>query len=332
LQASRQTQTGDALGEFPYKEIVNHSHSQTVNRTAGAAGRRATVTAMSGPHRLFGRRARLFAGLGATALALISAPSDLRALDSTTLKATYAISLGPAVIGHATAESRFSGDSYVAAITGSTGGLSRLVSDASARLSGAGHILGKTVLPSSFNLETIEQGFGTHVRMAMKGGAVTDVVAVPRLAAAADRVPITPRHKMGVVDPLSAFLVPLDHPGIPSGRVACDRTVKVFDGWTRFDVQLFYKGTTAVDGGDDTYAGRIIVCSARYVPVAGHRAGEVSQNDLVGNDRLEVWLAPVKNTMLLVPFRIVIGTRWGDLVVAATRFTTGASQERASLQ
>ena len=176
------------------------------------------------------------------------------------------------MIGHATAESRFSGNSYVAAINGSTGGLSRLVSDASARLSGAGHIPGKTVLPASFNLETIERGFGTHVTMAMSGGAITDLVAVPRLAEAADRIPITPRHKMGIVDPLGAFIVPLDHPGVPSGRAACDRTVKVFDGWTRFDVQLFYKETKAVDGGSNTYAGRIIVCGARYVPVAGHRA------------------------------------------------------------
>ena len=39
---------------------------------------------------------------------------------------------------------------------------------------------------------------------------------------------------------------------------------------------------------------------------------------------------PVKNTTLLVPFRIVIGTRWGDLVVYATSFTTDACQERAS--
>ena len=151
-------------------------------------------------------------------------------------------------------------------------------------------------LPTTFNLETVERGFGTHVSMAMQGGRITNLVAVPSLAAAADRVPVTSSHKTGIVDPLGAFIIPVDRPGIPSGRAACDRTIKVFDGWTRFDVQLFYKQTKAVDGGDDTYAGRIIVCGARYIPVAGHRLQADSLNDLVDNDRLEVWLVPVEKT------------------------------------
>ena len=37
---------------------------------------------------------------------------------------------------------------------------------------------------------------------------------------------------------------------------------------------------------------------------------------------------PVEKTALLVPYRIVLGTRWGDLVVFATRFT--ATRKRAS--
>ncbi len=285
---------------------------------------------MNGQNRRKGRTARLFVGGCAVGLALSFVPSGLNAAEITTLKATYAIALGSIVVGHVTAESRFAGNSYVAAINGSTGGMSRLVTDARASLSGSGRISGTKVLPATFNLETIERGFGTHVAMAMSGGRITDLVAVPRLAAAADRIPVTPRHKMGIVDPLGAFIVPLDRPGVPSGRAACDRTIKVFDGWTRFDVQLFYKQTKAVDGGSNTYAGRIIVCGAHYVPVAGHRTQADSLNDLVDNDRLEVWLVPVENTTLLVPFRIVIGTRWGDLVVYATSFTTDASKEHAS--
>jgi hypothetical protein len=287
---------------------------------------------MKRPNPTTGIGARLMAGLSTLVFGLSCAASDLSALETTTLKATYAISIGTAIIGHATAESRFSGDSYIAAITGSTGGMSRMVSDARASLSGSGRISGKTVVPSSFNLETVERGFGTHVQMAMEGGRITNLVAIPSLAIAADRVPVTQSHKTGIVDPLGAFLIPVDRPGIPSGRAGCDRKIKVFDGWTRFDVQLYYKGMKAVDGGSDTYAGRLLVCGARYVPVAGHRLSTNSLNDLVDNDRLEVWLAPVGNTALLVPFRIVIGTKWGDLTVHATRFTTNASRERASLE
>jgi hypothetical protein len=103
----------------------------------------------------------------------------------------------------------------------------------------------------------------------------------------------------------------------------------VFDGWQRFDVELTFKGMKAVDGGADTYAGQVVVCGARFIPVAGHRSGGDSINDMV--DGVEVWLVPIEKTALLVPYRIVLGTRWGDLVVYATRFTATASEQRASL-
>ncbi|MCB1488846.1 MAG: DUF3108 domain-containing protein [Bauldia sp.] len=283
---------------------------------------------MSGNIRRSGLGARLAAAAALATLGLF--PAELSALETTTLKATYAIAIGTAVVGHANVESRFAGDSYAATITGSTGGVSRLVSDARARLSGSGHISGTTVLPATFNQETMERGFGTYVSMNMEGGRITNLVAVPSLSAAPDRVPVTARHKTGIVDPLGAFIVPVAHAGPVSGRTVCNRTINVFDGWTRFNVELFYKQTKAVDGGDDKYAGRIIVCGAHYVPVAGHRSHADSLNDLVDNDRLEVWLAPVEKKSLLVPYRILIGTRLGDVVVYATRFTTDATEERAA--
>ena len=77
-----------------------------------------------------------------------------------------------------------------------------------------------------------------------------------------------------MVDPLERV------PGAdgPAGRAArptapASRRIKVFDGWTRFDVELYFKGMKAVDGGADTYAGQVVVCGARFIPVAGHRTG-----------------------------------------------------------
>ena len=274
---------------------------------------------------------RLFASFVTFGLAVTLAGASAKAAETTDFRATYAITLGGTVIGHATASSTISGESYVAAVKGSTSGMSRMVSDATAEMSGAGKIAGKRIMPSSFELETVENGFGTHVRMAMRSDHVTDLVAVPSLSEAPDRIPVTQSHKTGVVDPLSAFLVPMDRPGGPLGRLACSRRIKVFDGWTRFDVELSFKGMRAVDGGDDMYAGQVVVCGARFIPVAGHRLGGDTLDDFIDNDRVEVWLVPIDNTALLVPFRIVLGTRWGDLVVYATRFKTTATEQRASL-
>jgi hypothetical protein len=247
----------------------------------------------------------------------------------TTLKATYAISIAGLTVGKADAESRFSATGYAAAIVGSTSGMSRLVSDASARLTGNGHIAGSEVLPATYDMATSENGFSTHVSMAMREGSVTSVTALPELAAAADRIPVTASQKTNVVDPLSAFLVPLDQPGVPIGHRACNRTVRVFDGWTRYDVQLYYKETKAIDGGADTYSGRIIVCGARYVPVAGHRSMRKAVQEMADNKRLEVWLAQVGDMPVLVPFRILIGTEMGDLIIYATRFTIDSPERHA---
>jgi hypothetical protein len=278
-----------------------------------------------------GRHGRLLAGLSALLVVLATAgdrSAAVEAAGTTDFRATYAITLAGTVIGRASAESKFGDGSYVAAIKGSTSGMSRMVTDATAALSGSGQIAGKRVLPASFELDTLENGFGTHVRMAMKSGRVTEVVAEPGLSKAPDRIPVMPRHKTDVVDPLGAFLVPVDRPG----RQACDRVVKVFDGWTRFDVDLYFKSMKAVDGGSDTYAGQVVVCGARMIPVAGHRPGGGSISDMVDSERSEIWLVPVGDTGLMVPYRIVLGTRWGDLVVYATRFTATATDQRAALQ
>lgn len=275
------------------------------------------------------RASIVVAGLCGTGILAILADVPAHAVDTTTLKATYAISIAGITVGKAEAESRFSGNGYAAAIVGSTSGISRLVSDASARLSGNGHILRSQVLPATYEMATVENGFSTHVTMAMHQGTVTSVVALPELAEAADRVPVTAAHKTDVVDPLSAFLVPLDQPGIPSGHRACNRTVKVFDGWTRYDVQLYYKETKAIDGSADTYSGRIIVCGARYVPVAGHRSTRKEVQEMANNKRLEVWLAPVTDVPVLVPFRILIGTNIGDMIIYATHFTTNPPDRHA---
>jgi hypothetical protein len=269
----------------------------------------------------------------AAALLAGAAGADAARAGDITLHATYAISISGLTVGRVEVKSDFDGNSYDATIRGSTSGPSRIVSDASAAMSGSGKFFGSRVLPNDFRMETLESGFSTHVSIAMRGGAVTAVSALPPLIQAPDRVPVTRAHKINVVDPLGAFIIPIDRPGVPSGRRACARTVRVFDGWTRYDVPLYYKETKAIDGDATSYSGRIIVCGARFVPVAGHRSSRKAVQDMANNRRLEVWLAPVGNAPVLVPYRILIGTDLGDLIVMATRFVTNDDASRhASLE
>ncbi|MHA1157347.1 MAG: DUF3108 domain-containing protein [Alphaproteobacteria bacterium] len=246
---------------------------------------------------------------------------------TTHLKATYLISIAGLTIGRAQVEGRFAAGQYATAISGATFGISRFVSDATAVLAGNGHIDGTMVLPVSYNLQTREDGFGTLVRMAMSDGAVTEVEAMPNLIEATDRVPVRKSDKRDVVDPIGAFVVSLGSDGAASDEAVCDRTVRVFDGWQRFDVRLFYKHTKTVRSG---YSGPAIVCGARYVPVAGHRPGREAVQYMAANKRLEVWLVPVEGTNVMVPYQFVIGTKIGDLLITARRFKVTLSEKQAA--
>lgn len=269
------------------------------------------------------RRLAPFAA-GAVAMTLLPALGMISpATADTVFEATYAISVGGLTIGAADAEGRFTDKEYAAIIKGETSGISRLVSDARAELRGHGRISRHRALPTSYDLETREGEFETHVRMKTRAGAITDLLVIPRLREHPDRIPIEPEHRQNVLDPVAAFLVVADNSGVGDGKRICRRTIEVFDGWQRFDVRLSYKQTRQVEGIGDAYDGTVVVCTARYVPVAGHRMSLESTRYMVENKRLEVWYAPVRDRRLLVPYRILIGTAYGDLVVVAKRFVVG---------
>ena len=263
------------------------------------------------------------------AVLAVASPALAQAGQGVTLEASYYISISGLTIGRADVRSRFTDHGYAAAISGSTYGISRIVSDAQATLSGAGRVVGAAVMPASYNLSTSEEGFQTSVNMTMRGRAVVGLAAMPSLPQASDRVPITPASKQNVVDPVGAFVVALDRPDMPPTAI-CNRTVKVFDGWKRFDIRLSYKETRKVDDGSAAYAGDLVVCSARYMPVAGHRTGDDSVAFMAGNKRLEIALAPVKGTNFMVPYTILIGTKAGDLSIGARTFTATGGQQQAN--
>ena len=271
-----------------------------------------------------------FRKAGAASLAAavcLTAAGPSAAADTTTLTASYVITIAGLTIGRADVKSRFTAKGYAAAISGSTYGVSRFVSDARAVMAGAGRISGTTVTPASYNLETSESGFETQVNMSMRGGAITRLEAEPGLMPAADRVPITDKHHRNIVDPVGAFVVALEPGAEPDGKKVCNRTVKVFDGWQRFDIRLTYKETKAVSAG---YTGDVIVCAARYVPIAGHRPTRDSVEYMANNKRLEIWMAPVEGTRVMVPYRIMIGTKVGDLVIVAREFETSTTERQAN--
>ena len=80
--------------------------------------------------------------------------------------------------------------------------------------------------------------------MALDGGSVQAVEIAPPIDAKPDRVPLTDAHRRNVVDPLSAFLMPVSGKG--GLTAACNRTLPIFDGAARYDIKLSHSGTREV--------------------------------------------------------------------------------------
>jgi hypothetical protein len=78
--------------------------------------------------------------------------------------------------------------------------------------------------------------------MSLSANTITGIDISPPFDDKPDRVPLTERDKQGVVDPVGAVIVPVSAKGPLVGPASCDRKIPVFDGYTRFDVDLTYVG------------------------------------------------------------------------------------------
>ena len=83
---------------------------------------------------------------------------------------------------------------------------------------------------------------------------------------------------------------------------ACHRTLAVFDGRLRYDLQFAFKRMDKVKA-DKGYAGPVVVCAAYFSPVAGFVPSRAAIKYLSKQRGMEVWLAPVAGTRVLVPYR-----------------------------
>jgi hypothetical protein len=253
------------------------------------------------------------AGLALAASALASAG---RPAVAASLAARYEVSLLGLTLGTANLSGGIDGDRYkldvVAKLTGLVGSFT------GGRGSGAatGTLNGGRLEPSSFAVSSASSSESRTVRMALGDGNVAAIAIDPPIDAKPDRVPLNDGHRRNIVDPLSAFLMPVNGKG--GNAAACNRTLPIFDGAARYDIKLTSAGTRQVE--IDGYSGPVAVCQARYVPIAGHRALRPSTKFMAENREISTWLAPVAGTTLMVPVRISVKTMIGTAVIEASSF------------
>ena len=292
------------------------SRSPALYPWGGARAGRVSEEALS--QRPFLRRA---AGALAVALAVVLGVvgATVPAGAQGRLEARYSATLAGIPLGSGVWVIDVSDEQYTAVASGRTTGLIKLFTDGSGSGGTRGMIVAGQLVPQSY-ASTINSDRKTdQVRMALAGGNVKEALADPPLETSPDRVPVTDTHRRGVVDPMTAALVPVPGSGDLLTPDACKRKVAVFDGRQRAEVELVYKRMDRVKA-DKGYQGPVVVCTILYRPIAGHRPERAAIKYLIATRGMELWLAPMAGTRVLVPFRFSVPTPLGPGVLQATHF------------
>jgi hypothetical protein len=258
---------------------------------------------------------------GVMALSILALIVDLGFVDSAraqannNFEASYAISVGILRIGSVMVAADFADGEYTISANGRTGGFVRVLSSGQGSYMTHGTIREGRLAPERFASQMIAGSEMLEVMMLFDNGNVEEVTTTPQIG---DRVPLTVADRQGVVDPLTAMFMAAEMDGAPN-RAACNRTLPIFDGYQRYDLELSFKRMDTVD--IKPYSGPIVVCAVRHKPVAGHRTSDILIRFLSGRE-IEATLAPLAGVRFLAPIRISVASPLANLVIQAEHFGT----------
>ena len=239
------------------------------------------------------------------------------------LEAQYTMTLAGLPIGKGTWVIDISDSQYSATASGGTIGLLHTFTGGEGKTASQGTLQAGRPLLSTY-AATIKSSKKTdEIRLTVNKGEVKDLRLDPPREADAERVKITDDHQHGILDPMAATLVRVPGSGNLMVPEACQRKLAVFDGRLRYDLQLAFKRMDKVKA-EKGYEGPVVVCAVYFTPVAGHIPSRAAIKYMAKLRDIEVWLAPIAGTRVLVPFRTAGPTPVGTAVLEATQFVSVA--------
>jgi uncharacterized protein DUF3108 len=206
------------------------------------------------------------------------------------------------------------GEGYRVAIDANVSGLAQLVASGTANVSSTGRSLDDRLLSDSFSLRTQTDAGVFRTSYEARNGNVRSYLVTPQLAPNPDRVPVRAPHRKGINDPVAVFLIKAE-----LNRQACEQEFAVFTGVERFNLDLSFAEVQKATSKRTGYQGPVIMCNMRYTPISGHFRSAETTKYLAENQSSLVWFAPLGQTGFLLPYRLLIGTSYGDLSMVLTK-------------
>ena len=274
------------------------------------------------------RPQRLFLALAM--VVLVAAGLLAPALAQTRLEAHYSATIAGIPIGTGSWVIDITDTQYSAAVNGQTSGLLRAFTGGQGNATVRGTLNGGRTLSSIYTATISGRGKRLDsIRIAISNGNVKEYKVDPPAEDDPARVPITEASQRGVLDPMTASMVRMPGGGDPLVPEACQRTHEVFDGRLRYDMQFAFKRMEKVKAAKG-YSGPVVVCAAYFTPVAGFVPTRTAIRYLAKQRDMEVWLAPVAGTRVLVPIRAQGPTPIGQAVLDASEFVATPIQAGAN--
>ncbi|MEJ8475848.1 DUF3108 domain-containing protein [Roseibium algae] len=277
--------------------------------------------------KIFGRLSATTCLVGILVLAssMLSAPASAK---TSSVGGLYNISIAGFTVGRGSLSLALQGNAYSAKVSIEPAGVGTLFTTGKGGAEASGWLVGSKVVPSNYQMASHAADRDFYVALKQGSGHIRKMEVTPQFKPNKERIKITGKHRKNAMDPLSAALMPVRSGKEALGPEACKRKLPIFDGWTRFDIKLSYKGTREVSGKG--YDGPVVVCKAQWVPVAGHRPSKASVKHMA-KASMEAWFAPAGRDDVLIPYRISIDTTTGRLVVQASKLKIdGSDQDRAA--
>jgi Protein of unknown function (DUF3108) len=262
------------------------------------------------------RAAAIVGALCATLVSIVAASAQGK------VEATYRATLAGIPIGSGSWIVDVGPKQYAGAASGKASGLVRILVSGEGSSTVRGIIKQGRLIPSVFTAN-IHSHDSYDIHMEMSGGNVKTLKNDPPLVESPDRIPLTDAHRHGILDPMTALMITVPGKGDVVSSEACQAKLPIFDGRQRFDLILSFKRMDTVES-EKGYRGAAVVCTASYVPIAGHRPGRYVIRYLQETRDMEIWLAPIAGTRVLIPYRVSVPTLFGNAILQAAQFETEA--------
>ncbi len=242
----------------------------------------------------------------------------------TNLKVDYSIALGGFNLGTADIEANLGDGNYELDATVRTEGIADQFFETTFVLESQGSFLGNRVKPARFVSTYQDADSSRRVELTYPSRGAPVMAAEPAYGDG-----FGPHVQLNDIlmtqDPISALLLPISS----ATASPCDRSLPLFDGRRRYDLQLREDGMTEINGGENAYNGPAMRCTVGMLPVAGYERKTLIKL-LAREDSIRVWLAPLQGSDVWIPVRMTLRTPFGGAVMRATRFEVASTEDVAT--